>query len=270
MGPGGWLLGGGQDRWLGLGLFGRLLDAGGLHIAENGTRLLLRVDPEFAAAIDVQPIEIAVVFDILGAGILVGGEHKTALDERAFDVLFGLVPLFREIVGADAHAGAALVSAEVRFDGVEKHRQLLFRRGSQIVPIVLRLVGRFRIIVAGRVHRLAETIVRGGLLFNETGGRRLGASGSGRGPRGGLEFRSKLRAKLLSLGLSGGRGGVRQRPVALRRAPREAGEGEQIVGRGVVVNNLPLVAAEIVQKFLQHRGRGKATFPARDDLIFPE
>ena len=270
MGPGGWLLGGGQDRWLGLGLFGRLLDAGGLHIAENGTRLLLRVDPEFAAAIDVQPIEIAVVFDILGAGILVGGEHKTALDERAFDVLFGLVPLFREIVGADAHAGAALVSAEVRFDGVEKHRQLLFRRGRQIVPIVLRLVGRFRIIVAGRVHRLAETIVRGGLFFNETGGRRLGASGSGRGPRGGLEFRGKLRAKLLSLGLSGSRGGVRQRPVALRRAPREAGEGEQIVGRGVVVNNLPLVAAEIVQKFLQHRGRGKATFPARDDLIFPE
>ena len=255
------------DR-LGLRLLGGLLDARRLHVAEDRTRFLLRIDPKFPAAVDVQPIEVAVIFDVLGARFLVDGHHETALDERALDVVLGLVPFLRQIIGAHAHARTALIAAEVGFDGVEKYRQLLLLGGAKLVPIVLGLVVGLGIVVARGVHRLAETVVRGGFLLDKTGRRRLG--GGGGGPRGSLEFRGKLRAELLRLGLRGGGGGIRERPVALRRTTREAGEREQIVGRGVILDDFPLVAAEIVQKFFQHRGRGKATFPAGDDLIFPE
>ena len=48
------------------------------------------------------------------------------------------------------------------------------------------------------------------------------------------------------------------------------GESEEIVGRGVILNDLPLVAAEIVQKFLHQVRPGESALAAGDDLIFPK
>src|ERR1035437_10360996 len=124
--------------------FGQL-DARAFHGAKYRARFFLRVDPEFAAAIDVQPVEIAVVFEVNRRGVLVPGDGEAALDQRALQVILGLVPLFGKVVHAHAHAGTALIAAKVRFDGVEKIRQLFFLGGGELIPLVFFLLGRIGI-----------------------------------------------------------------------------------------------------------------------------
>jgi hypothetical protein len=58
-----------------------------------------------------------------------------ALHQRAFDIFFSQTPFLREIIGSDRHPRPALIAAHVRFQSVEKRRQLIFLR--ELIPFIL-------------------------------------------------------------------------------------------------------------------------------------
>ena len=146
------------------------------------------------------------------------------------------------MIDADRHARPALIAAHVRLERVEERRQFVL--GGEFVPLILFvIVGALRVVVVRCVHGLAETVVRRGFFLEEAG---RGLFGGGCGGGGGFEFGGEFRAQFFGLGFRGGGGGVLERPVALRGAAGEPGEGEQVFRLRLKRDDLPLVFAEIV------------------------
>ncbi len=184
-------------------------------------------------------------------------------------VRLGLLPALGQVVERDGLAGRVLVLAQVRFDRVEKGRQivLVIVEVRPVVGPVRSFVGqRLGIVVAIGVAQLAQLVGAGRLVARARAGR-----GLGRGVRvARVLFLHELGAQLVRLRL--GRRGDRglQGPLALRRPARQAVESEGVGGIGAKIDDLPLVLAELVEVAFQHRGGGEASLAAGDHFVFPK
>ena len=78
---------------------------------------------------------------------------------------------------------------------------------------------------------------------------------------------AKGMARALVTGATSGIG--RAIALALHGAAGEAGEGQRVVGRGVEIDDFPLLLPEVVDKFLHQRRGGESAFAAADDFVFP-
>ena len=217
---------------------------GRLHGAEDRTRLLLGVDPVLAAAVDIHPVEIAVVVDVDRLGILVLRDLEAALPERAQDVLLGEVPFLGQKIDADGHARPSLVAAQVGTQRLEEGRQLVL--GPQLVPFILRALGlgSLRIGVVLGVPQAPKPVIR-----PSTGrGSSAVSPAAGAAPAAPLNLASNSCAELVGLGLGGRSGRALERPIALGGAPGQPRERQGIVGLASKFDDLPLLAPQLIQE----------------------